>query len=38
MPSLDRLGRLHRPNEMLSNTFFTGDEHDIHRFMGKQRF
>jgi hypothetical protein len=23
---------------MFSNTFFKGDEHDIHRFMGEHRF
>jgi hypothetical protein len=25
-------------NEMLSNIFFTGDEHETHRFMGSYRF
>lgn len=31
-------GLLHGSNEMLSNTFFTGDEHEIHRFIGRHRF
>ena len=37
-PGPDRLVRLHCRNEMFSNTFFKGDEHDIHRFMGEHRF